>query len=163
MNVDTLRIAVLVVVVLLLAAAAVARPYALAALAGSAAAAFAALSAWFYGLTGTTTPPVLKVAGMLGLVVTAALAGWVTVAAHRRHVRSLVVARALLAVAALGLAILLLNPLRSLPPSSPWTTSSLRGSVSTWPSSSHWLCWRTPSGQPHLGRLTLQPSRRRCW
>lgn len=111
-NVDTLRIAILVVVVLL-AAAAVARPYAMAALAGSAAATFAA---WFYGLTGTTTPPVLKVAGMLGLVVTAALAGWVAVAAHRRHVRSLVVARALLAVAALGLAIQLLNPLR-IPPS----------------------------------------------
>jgi hypothetical protein len=114
-NVDTLRIAVLVAVVLL-AAAAVARPYAFAALAGSAAATFAALSAWFYGLTRTTTPPVLKVAGIVGLVITAALAGWVTVAAHRRRVGSLVIARSLLALAALGLAILLLNPLR-IPPS----------------------------------------------
>ena len=60
--------------------------------------------------------PVLKVAGIVGLVITAALAGWVTVAAHRRRVRSLVIARSLLALAALGLAILLLNPLR-IPPS----------------------------------------------
>ena len=60
-------------------------------------------------MTGTTTPG-SSTAGMLGLVVTAALAGWVAVAAHRRHVRSLVVARALLAVAALGLVILLLEP-----------------------------------------------------